>query len=357
MIRKLVIANGRGEREILLVGNITIGRDPSCHVTESDPLLSRRHAEIVANAHGVSIRDLNSRNGLLVNGEKTREQVLLPGDVVQMGHLQLRYVEDNIRATDAVSARGMKQRRQAPSTPSKPAYDLDRFRPESPLPPRRWTPEPTPLPGRRTTAPPQQRRGQNYTPVPHGRAAFDESMAGPHQRRGQEAFDQTMAAPPGPSHHDTTLGHTPANLDATIMAPLPTREPSDDHLRFDPGATMIGSAAPPDATMSPGDATFASALAHLSRLADPGNEHVLPGPGARLVANAELTVTDATPACADLLGIPDEQVIGNSLIDVFLRGVRCAYSEPDSTLSLSISRGTHGSITVTFALRRTGRAE
>ena len=62
MIRRLVIANGREEREILLVGNITIGRDPSCHVTESDPLLSRRHAEIVANVHGVSIRDLRSES-------------------------------------------------------------------------------------------------------------------------------------------------------------------------------------------------------------------------------------------------------------------------------------------------------
>ena len=355
MIRRLVIANGREEREILLVGNITIGRDPSCHVTESDPLLSRRHAEIVANVHGVSIRDLNSRNGLLVNGEKTREQVLLPGDVVQMGHLQLRYIEDNARASDDMSTRGVKQRRQAPSTPSRPDYDLDRFRPETPPPPRRWTPEPTPLPGRRTTAP-QRPRGQN-TPVPHGRAAFDDPTAGPRQRRGQEAFDQTMAAPARPSHHDTTLGHTPAKLDATIMAPLPTREPPGGHRRFDPGATMIGSAAPPDATMSPGDATFASALAHLSGLADPGNEHVLPGPGARLVANAELTVTDATPACADLLGVPDEQLIGDSLIDVFLRGVRCAYAEPDSTLSLSISRGAHGSITVTFSLDTTGGTE
>ena len=42
-------------------------------------------------------------------------------------------------------------------------------------------------------------------------------------------------------------------------------------------------------------------------LANPGNEQVRPGPGARLVANAELTVTDATPACAELLGVPDDR--------------------------------------------------
>lgn len=360
MTRRLVIANGRGEREILLVGNITIGRDPACHVTESDPLLSRRHAEIVAGVDGVTIRDLNSRNGLLVNGQKRREQVLLPGDVVQMGHLQLRYVEDHVRGTEGVSTRGMRQRRQAPPTPSrplKPSYDLDRFRPESTPPPRRWTPEPTPRPSRRTTTPPQQPRGQNSTPVPRGRAAFDESAA-EKGRRGPEAFEPTMAGPLRPSHHDTTLGHPPANLDATMMEPRrPTRSPSGVHRGLDLNATMMGSVALPDATTGPGTATFAAALAHLAGLAEPARESVQLGLGAHLVANAELTVTDATPACADLLGIPDEELIGNSLTDVFLRGVRRAYAEPDATLSLSISRGAHGSITITFSLDRTGGTE
>jgi hypothetical protein len=167
VIRKLIIGNGRSEREILLVGNITIGRDPACHVSEPDPLLSRRHAEIIANVHGVSVRDLNSRNGLLVNGDKTREQVLLPGDVVQMGHLQLRYIEEQVRPADGMASRGLDQRRHTPRREEGAAdFDIDRFRPEAPpLPatsrpiipptprPGRWKPEPTPLPGRRTSAP------------------------------------------------------------------------------------------------------------------------------------------------------------------------------------------------------------
>lgn len=368
MIRKLIIANGRTEREILLVGNITIGRDPACHVSDPDPLLSRRHAEILANIHGVSIRDLDSRNGVLVNGEKTHEQVLLPGDVVQMGHLQLRYVEENVRVADSRASRGRDPRRHTPPPPPAPsAYERERFRPEptprpTPKPtPRRWTPEPTPLPGRRSTAPPvpqmpPQPRAQNFTPVPRGRAAFDETIPGPRPGRGQEAFDQTMAAPRS-VHHDTTLGHMPADLDATIMAPMPTREPSGIHRRPGQDATMLGNALSPDTMIGPGDSTFASALAHLSGLANPDNEQVRPGPGAHLVANAELTVTDATPACAELLGIPDEELIGDSLTDVFLRGVRCAYAEPNSVLSLSISRGAHGSIAVTFTLDKTGGTE
>jgi pSer/pThr/pTyr-binding forkhead associated (FHA) protein len=362
LIRKLIIGNGRSEREILLVGNITIGRDPACHVSEPDPLLSRRHAEIIANVHGVSVRDLNSRNGILVNGEKTGEQVLLPGDVVQLGHLQLRYVEENARAADGLSSRGMEPRRQSPPPPPSPSpYDIDRFRPDpltraatQPMPqPGRWRPEPTPLPGRRTTAPPPQPSMPAH--VPRGRAAFDETIAIPVQGHGREAFDQTMAAPRPvvPSHHDTTLGHAPAALDATILAPLSVRDGSGGSRWNDPDATMLASAVPeavPDGTMTPGDATFASALAQLAGLANPGNEQVRPGPGARLVANAELTVTDATPACAELLGLPDEQLIGDSLTDVFLRGVRRAYAEPDTALSLTVARGPRGSITVTFTL-------
>jgi len=109
--------------------------------------------------------------------------------------------------------------------------------------------------------------------------------------------------------------------------------------------------------MNPGNATFVSALEHLEGIASPGNEQVRPGPGARLVANAELTVTDATPACAELLGVPDDQLIGDSLTDVFLRGVRRAYAEPDTALSLTVARGPRGSITVTFTLEKTGGTE
>lgn len=359
MIRKLIIGNGRTERELLLVGNIIIGRDPSCHVSEPDPLLSRRHAEIIANVHGVSIRDLNSRNGILVNGAKTREQVLLPGDVVQLGHLQLRYVEDSVRAQDAVPPRGIDPRRQPAASP----YDIDRFRPEPTPVLGRWRPEPTPLPGRiKVPQPPPPARPQVLQPpLPRGRAAFDETIAIP-PGRGLEAFDQTMAAPRQVSHHDTTLGHAPADLDQTMLAPRSMREPSGINRWPDANATIMApGGAHPDQTMMPGDNTFAAALSHLAGLAGPGasadGPHAVAGAGEQLVANAELTVLDATPGCAALLGIPDEQLIGDSLADVFLRAVRRAYTETDSAVTLSIARGARGSITVTFTLDRTSGTE
>lgn len=382
MIRKLVIGNGRSERELLLVGNITIGRDPACHVSEADPLLSRRHAEIVANVHGVSVRDLGSRNGILVNGEKTREQVLLPGDLVQMGHLQLRYIEEQPRQADVPVSRGAEPRRPSapppPPQPASPSYDFDRFRPEPPVAarpstqptpqPGRWKPEPTPLPGRRTSAPlpppprmPQQQpHAQGHTPVPRGKAAFDDTVRLPRHLMMPEQLDQTQVSSP----HDTTLGGH--HMDATRMAPASSPREGAGGRWNEPeplDATMLagdlegmGGAG----ELSPGDATFAAALSHLAGLANPGAERLSPSgdpDAARLVANSELTITDASPGCAELLGVPDDLLIGDSLADVFLRGVRRAYSEPGTHLNIAVARGPRGSITVTLSLDQTSGTE
>ncbi|MGC4083185.1 MAG: FHA domain-containing protein [Vicinamibacterales bacterium] len=354
MIRKLVIGNGRSEREILLVGNITIGRDPSCHVSDPDPLLSRRHAEIIANVHGVSVRDLDSRNGVLVNGEKTREQVLMPGDLVQMGHLQLRYIEEQPRQGDPAATRPTEPRR--PSPPS--SYDIDRFRPDPPQVPRpssqvtpqpgRWKPEPTPLPGRRSSAPPPPSSFTPRPPTPRGRAAFDETARTPRPGPLPGQLDQTRLA----STHDTTIGG-PADLDATVLA---SDIGQHDDGRWDdtndPDATMLAADAGynPDSTAVPGDATFAAALSHLAGLAGPGQEGTPAAGTHRLSANAELIITSVSPGCAELLGVPDEDLVGDSLADVFLRGVRRAYAEPDLALNLSVSRGPRGSIAVTLML-------
>ena len=94
MSRKLIVNDGRRERELLLVGTMVVGRDPTCDISDADPLLSRRHVEFVASSKEVTVRDLGSRNGILVNGVKIAQSVLRTGDVVQVGHLQVRLVED-----------------------------------------------------------------------------------------------------------------------------------------------------------------------------------------------------------------------------------------------------------------------
>jgi pSer/pThr/pTyr-binding forkhead associated (FHA) protein len=95
MSRRLVVSGGSRPLELVLVGTMIVGRDPACDISETnDPLMSRRHAAFNAGPREVIVRDLGSRNGILVNGVKTPESVLKSGDVVQIGHLQVRYVDE-----------------------------------------------------------------------------------------------------------------------------------------------------------------------------------------------------------------------------------------------------------------------
>jgi predicted component of type VI protein secretion system len=89
---RLLVKDQQGEREVVLVDTIAVGRDPRCDVSATDPLLSRRHAEFVASGATVVVRDLNSRNGILVNGRRLAEAVLHPGDVVQIAQLAVTFL-------------------------------------------------------------------------------------------------------------------------------------------------------------------------------------------------------------------------------------------------------------------------
>ena len=107
MSRRLIVSGGGRPRELMLVGTLIVGRDPACDISETnDPLMSRRHAAFSAGPRDVTVKDLGSRNGILVNGVKTAESVLDSGDVVQIGHLQVRYVDEVGPFTDVPPADG-----------------------------------------------------------------------------------------------------------------------------------------------------------------------------------------------------------------------------------------------------------
>src|SRR2546421_4079559 len=61
-------------------GVTTIGRDPTNEIPLPHSSVSREHAEIVCSADGLTVRDLGSRNGILVNGVPRKKAVLQPGD-------------------------------------------------------------------------------------------------------------------------------------------------------------------------------------------------------------------------------------------------------------------------------------
>lgn len=93
-MRRLVLDDGRTQRDLVIRERMTVGRDPSCDISDADPRLSRRHAEFMATANGLVVRDLESRNGIRVNGRAVREATLSPGDLVEIAHLTVRFLDD-----------------------------------------------------------------------------------------------------------------------------------------------------------------------------------------------------------------------------------------------------------------------
>jgi FHA domain len=70
----------------LRVGMTTLGRSEDCEVTIEDPLVSRRHAQIIVDGDEVSVVDLGSRNGVRVNGlPVTSTAILRDGDRIRIG--------------------------------------------------------------------------------------------------------------------------------------------------------------------------------------------------------------------------------------------------------------------------------
>src|SRR6185369_17934204 len=61
-------------------GTTTIGRDPTNQIPLPHSSVSREHAEIICGPDGVTVKDLGSRNGVLVNGVPRKKAVLQPGD-------------------------------------------------------------------------------------------------------------------------------------------------------------------------------------------------------------------------------------------------------------------------------------
>jgi transcriptional regulator with GAF, ATPase, and Fis domain len=84
--RLLAIAGPSKDTTIPLPeGEATIGRDPASAVAVVDPSVSRKHCVLRREDGRFQIKDLDSRNGTLVNGMPVKEQWLRHGDEVAVG--------------------------------------------------------------------------------------------------------------------------------------------------------------------------------------------------------------------------------------------------------------------------------
>jgi chromosome segregation ATPase len=69
-----------------------IGRAAGCELHIDSSSVSRHHALILAGTREAIIEDLNSTNGVILNGRKVTRQVLNDGDILTIGEIQFRYV-------------------------------------------------------------------------------------------------------------------------------------------------------------------------------------------------------------------------------------------------------------------------
>ena len=74
------------KRNFSLPGTVTIiGRRQDCDLCIPLMVVSRKHCELDANAGAIKIRDLGSRNGTFLNGQRIDEAQLNPGDQISVG--------------------------------------------------------------------------------------------------------------------------------------------------------------------------------------------------------------------------------------------------------------------------------
>ena len=84
MIR-LRIRDGARSRDVELdAARIVFGRLPECDVRLESPGVSREHAELERTRAGWRLRDLGSRNGTLLNGDKIDDAPLAEGDTIAL---------------------------------------------------------------------------------------------------------------------------------------------------------------------------------------------------------------------------------------------------------------------------------
>jgi signal transduction histidine kinase/pSer/pThr/pTyr-binding forkhead associated (FHA) protein len=88
---ELLVVKGPGKGQVYpLEGDeVIIGRDPSCELSFDDRTLSRQHVKIVINGDSLTIEDLDSVNGLLVNGMRVSSGELKADDRLTLGNIEL----------------------------------------------------------------------------------------------------------------------------------------------------------------------------------------------------------------------------------------------------------------------------
>lgn len=86
------LVGARSGRRIALDRETTLGRDPANKIALASEYVSRCHAKIAQNGPAYVVRDMNSKSGTRVNGEKVQMRTLKHGDRIRLADQEFVFV-------------------------------------------------------------------------------------------------------------------------------------------------------------------------------------------------------------------------------------------------------------------------
>ena len=93
-----ILESGSTEKRVFpFYQRLTIGRHSSNDITLADRMVSKQHAVVGRVKGHIVVKDLGSRNGIFVNGERVGKAVLVSGDRVKIGSAVLRFFREEER--------------------------------------------------------------------------------------------------------------------------------------------------------------------------------------------------------------------------------------------------------------------
>lgn len=130
-VKLKVLGGSHAGKEIKIsLAKFFIGRGEDCHLRPQSDLISRHHCALIVENGAVIARDLKSRNGTLVNGEKIAgDMQLKAGDTLKVGPLEFEVMIDHTlggtKKTKVSSVQEAAERVSQTSATTKPGETID----------------------------------------------------------------------------------------------------------------------------------------------------------------------------------------------------------------------------------------
>jgi len=102
---------------------VTIGRKPHNDIQLDDPTVSGQHASILM-LQNAYVEDMNSTNGVLLNGKKVSRRQLNHGDIIKIGRHELKFIDNNAEEFESTVVIKPEGRAAAPAAPPTKHYQV-----------------------------------------------------------------------------------------------------------------------------------------------------------------------------------------------------------------------------------------